>query len=144
MLRDTRPGTIEFGVKMQNTKAEARDGGASASELRSVDLVLAEMRRIAGPDGVEAKVEGMKRFGIQAGPLIGLSTPQLRTLARRITRSSGFNQPLAEALWKTGIHDARTLSSLIGNPRTITRTTMDQWTRDFASWDICDACCYNL
>jgi len=129
---------------MRKRQAETRDRGASATELCSADLVLAEMRRLAGPDLMQWKLEAMKRFGIQPGPVIGLSTPQLRALARQITRSGGFNQPLAEALWKTGVHDARILASLVGDPQTITRTTMDRWAGDFASWDVCDACCCNL
>jgi 3-methyladenine DNA glycosylase AlkD len=82
----------------------------------------------------------MERFGIRPQRSIGLSTPQLRTIARK----TGRNQALAEALWDTGIHDARILASLVGDPLAITRTTMDRWSRDFASWDVCDACCCNL
>jgi len=71
---------------------------------------------------------------------ISLTTPEIRKLARRI----GRDQALAENLWETGIHDARVLASLIGDPAKITRTTMDLWVADFASWDICDACSCNL
>jgi 3-methyladenine DNA glycosylase AlkD len=67
----------------------------------------------------------------------GLRVPQLRALARRI----GPNQPLAEQLWQTGLHDARILAALIGEPKVITRSIMDKWARDFDSWDVCDGCC---
>jgi 3-methyladenine DNA glycosylase AlkD len=33
---------------------------------------------------------------------------------------------------------------MVGDPQTITRSTMDRWTRDFNSWDVCDSCCCNL
>ncbi len=69
-----------------------------------------------------------------------LNTPQIRAIARR----AGKNQPLAEELWDTGIHDARIVASFVADPSTITRSTMDRWTRDFDSWNVCDACCWGL
>jgi 3-methyladenine DNA glycosylase AlkD len=82
----------------------------------------------------------MARFGIDTSSAIGVAVPELRLLARRL----GRNQKLAEQLWASGIHEARTLASLVADPNTIARSTMDRWTRDFQSWDICDACCCNL
>jgi 3-methyladenine DNA glycosylase AlkD len=116
---------------------EAESGNSVANQLVTT---LREMRRVAKGSDTHAIVEGMKRFGIRPVRALGLNTPQLRTIAR----ASGRNQALAKALWQTGIHDARILASLVGDPLTITRTTMDNWVRDFASWDICDACCCNL
>jgi 3-methyladenine DNA glycosylase AlkD len=108
--------------------------------INQLKATLADMRRATSPGDLQAKIEGMKRFGIRPERLIGLSVPQIRKLARGI----GRNQPLAEALWETGIHDARILASLVGDPALITRATMDKWANDFASWDVCDACCCNL
>ncbi len=71
---------------------------------------------------------------------LSLNVPQVRTKARKI----GKNQPLAEELWATGIHEARWLAAMIGDPKIITRSTMDRWARDFDSWDVCDACCCDL
>ena len=94
------------------------------------------MRALRNPENVA----GMKRFGIAATNALGLTTPEIR----RIARSLGRNQALAEQLWKTGIHDARILASLIANPAEISRATMDQWASGFDSWDVCDACSYQL
>jgi 3-methyladenine DNA glycosylase AlkD len=135
MLRDTAPGTIVFGVSMRFTEAES--GNNVANRLKTT---LREMRRLAKGGDTRAKIEGMERFGIRAERPLGLTTPQIRSIAR----ATGRNQALAEALWETGIYDARVLASLIGDPDAITRTTMDKWTRDFASWAVCDACCCNL
>lgn len=116
-------------------------GKEGASRFRGeVGAVLHEMRRVAGTVDHQATIEGMQRFGVHATEVIGLSVPQLRTVARRI----GRDQAMAEALWETGIHDARILASLVGDPASITRTVMDRWVRDFASWDVCDGCCCNL
>jgi 3-methyladenine DNA glycosylase AlkD len=101
-----------------------------------VSAILREMRAIANP----VVRDGMRRFGIHDTRAVGLTVPQIRAIARRI----GKNQPLAEQLWQSSVHEARVLAALIGDPQAITRSTMDRWTRDFASWDICDACCCNL
>lgn len=82
----------------------------------------------------------MARFGIRAENALGCSIPRIRAVAKK----AGVNQTIAEELWKTGIHDARILASLVGDPTTISRATMNSWARDFSSWDICDACCNNL
>ncbi len=105
-------------------------------DLTTLPAVLREMRTMRDPKAGER----MAYFGIRATNVIGLSVPQIRALARRV----GRNQPLAEELWATAIHDARILSSLVGDPHIITRSTMDRWARDFDSWDVCDACCCNL
>ncbi len=94
------------------------------------------MRALGDP----ARLPGMARFGIRPDNALGLSVPQIRSIARGL----GKDQSLAEELWNTGIHDARILASLVGDPLHISRSTMDRWARDFASWDVCDSCCGNL
>jgi 3-methyladenine DNA glycosylase AlkD len=98
--------------------------------------IIAEMRELANP----GNLEGMARFGIDTTAALGLTVPQIRAISRRAGRS----QTLAEELWASGIHEARWLASLVADPQTITASTMDRWTRDFDSWDVCDACCCNL
>ncbi len=141
MLGYPPPGTIDFGVKMRNGEAEDERCGADAP---AVAKILREMHRVAGGVDLKAKIEGMRRYGIRPQRMIGLSVPQLRTLARTLTREHGLDQRLAEALWETGIHDALVLASLVGDPGKITPRVMERWARDFASWDVCDACCCNL
>jgi 3-methyladenine DNA glycosylase AlkD len=68
------------------------------------------------------------------------TVPQIRQIARR----AGKNQPLAEQLWTSGVPGARILAAMTGDPQLIKRSTMDRWTRDFDSWWVCDACCYDL
>ena len=104
--------------------------------VASPKAVIAEMRALRNPEGVA----GMKRFGIFATNALGLSTPQLRQIARTV----GRDQQLAEELWQSGIHDARILASLVADPAAISRATMDRWAADFNSWDVCDACSYQL
>jgi 3-methyladenine DNA glycosylase AlkD len=114
--------------------------GSEAAGARRLTEVLREMRLVAGAVDVPAAIEGMKRFGIPPVKTLGLNTPQMRSIAKRV----GRDQALAEALWETGILDARIVAALIGRPDTITRATMDRWARDFDSWAVCDACCCTL
>jgi 3-methyladenine DNA glycosylase AlkD len=94
------------------------------------------MRALADP----ARLAGMARFGIHTENALGLSVPQIRSIAKGL----GKDQELAEELWDTGVHDVRILASQVGDPQRISRSTMDRWARDFTSWDLCDACCCDL
>jgi 3-methyladenine DNA glycosylase AlkD len=97
--------------------------------------VLGELRKLADPKGRET----LAYFGVHAPKAYGISAPVLHALARRI----GKDQKLAEQFWSSGIHEARILATLIGEPHKITGAQMERWARDFASWDVVDtACCY--
>jgi 3-methyladenine DNA glycosylase AlkD len=95
--------------------------------------VVAELKRMGDP----AVVEGMKRFGVTTEYALGITGPQLRSLARKI----GLDQKLSLQLWSTGIHEARAIAALIGDPEKVTWRQMGQWVKDFDSWAICDAAC---
>jgi 3-methyladenine DNA glycosylase AlkD len=84
--------------------------------------------------------EGMLRFGIDHSKALGVSTPQLRKLAKEIKT----NQQLSLQLWDTGIHECTILASMTGDPKQVTPQQMDQWVNDFYSWDVCDQVCGNL
>ncbi len=97
--------------------------------------VLHELKRAANPK-VRAN---MAYFGVKVPKAYGISTPILHALARRI----GKDPALAEQLWSSGIHEARILATLIGEPAKVTAMQMERWARAFDSWHIVDAaCCY--
>ena len=105
------------------------------AERWSRTSVLRELKRLANPK-VCAK---MAYFGVKVPKAYGISQPVLHRLARRI----GKNHELAEQLWSSGIHEARILATLIGEPDKVTSAQMEHWAREFDSWDIVDAaCCY--
>lgn len=83
---------------------------------------------------------GMARFGINSKFALGVRIPVLRSLAKKI----GKNHQLAQDLWKTKIHEARILASMIDESEKVTAKQMDKWIKDFNSWDLCDQCCMNL
>jgi len=119
------------------TKRSSVVGAPEASGAKSwtKQAVLRELRGAADPK-VRAK---MAYFGVNVPKAHGISAPVLHKFARHIGRS----QKLAEELWETGIHEARILAALIGEPEKITSAQMERWVRDFNSWDVVDgACCY--
>lgn len=100
-----------------------------------VEDVLRELRALADPR-VRAK---MSHFGVHVEKAHGIRAPQLHRLAKQI----GENHELAEQLWATGIHEAKVLAALIGEPEKVTEAQMERWARGFDSWDVVDgACCY--
>lgn len=91
--------------------------------------------------GSKRNVQGMERFGIKPSiEVLGVSLPDMRKLAKRI----GKNHVLAQQLWKTGIHEGRTMAGLIEDPQEISEQQMDDWVNDFETWDLCDTVCGSL
>ncbi len=102
----------------------------------SVETLLSELKSKADPKAVE----GLARFGISSNNTLGLSIPTLRGMAKRI----GTNHEMADALWRSGIHEARLLAAFVDDPSKVTEGQMERWVREFDSWDVCDQCCSNL
>lgn len=99
-------------------------------------LIIARLEALASPDDAA----GMARFGIRGARVLGVPVKTLRAIARETGRSHA----LAEALWASGIHEARILASIVAEPKCVTLTQMEQWVADLDSWDLCDQCCTNL
>lgn len=83
---------------------------------------------------------GMARFGINMKGTLGVSMPKVRTLGRQI----GKDHLLAQELWRTGIHEAKILASLVESAEKMSEKEIERWVRDFDSWDVCDQVCMNL
>lgn len=104
--------------------------------MRDAGEVVERLRSIGDP----ASVAGRARFGIPETDALGVSVPQLRRLAREL----GRDHALALALWRTGVHEARVLATLVADPDALTRAQAERWLRDVASWDVCDAIAMNV
>ncbi len=98
--------------------------------------VIAELRAVADP----SRLPGMARVGINVDRALGVAIPDLRTLARRHRPE----HELALDLWRSGIHEARILASMVDDPAKVTREQMEEWVGDFDSWDLCDQVISNL
>jgi len=104
--------------------------------MEDVDEVIGFLKEKADA----AYLVGMQRYGIDNTKAIGVRLPELRKLAKAIKK----DHQLALDLWATGLHEARLLASLIDDPAQVTQEQIDNWTKDFYSWDLCDQVCGNL
>lgn len=98
--------------------------------------VVQELTRHGDP----ANIAGMARFAIRAKKVLGVSAPVMRALARKI----GKDHKLAGQLWRTGIHEARFVASLVDVPAEVTERQMESWAAEFDNWAVCDSVCGNL
>ncbi len=80
------------------------------------------------------------RHGSLAKNSYGIMVKDLRNLAKEI----GKDHPLALKLYKSGIHEAKKLASMIAAPEKVTESQMETWVKEFDSYDICDCCCSTL
>lgn len=87
-----------------------------------------------------SSLSGMARYGIEVTDALGVTIPVLRSVAKE----TGPDHRLALALWRTGVHEARILASMVDEPARVTVRQMDAWARGFDSWDVCDQVCANL
>jgi 3-methyladenine DNA glycosylase AlkD len=118
------------------TRLSSLRKSAATGEHWTKNSVLRELKGLADP-----KVrEKMAYFGVNVPKARGISAPVLHALSRRI----GRDHRLAEDLWATGIHEAKILATLIGEPEKVTAREMDRWARDFDGWDVVDAACRYL
>jgi 3-methyladenine DNA glycosylase AlkD len=59
-----------------------------------------------------ATLEGMARYSIPSDHAYGVAMKDIKALGKTL----GRNQPLAVALWATGVYEARMLASFVGDP----------------------------
>ena len=99
-------------------------------------LIMEKLYSLSDPKSLE----GMARYGINTSEALGVSIPKLRSLAKEI----GKNHKIALELWNSNFHETKILASMIEDPKTVTSEQMENWVRDFDSWDVCDQTCNNL
>lgn len=102
----------------------------------TADDVIAELHALANP----ANVEGMAKFGIASTNTLGISVTTLRAIAKRI----GRNHKIAEALWDSGIHEARSLACMVEDPHSVRKRQLESWVTHIDSWDVCDGFAFDL
>ncbi|MFC1543544.1 DNA alkylation repair protein [Candidatus Neomarinimicrobiota bacterium] len=104
--------------------------------MTTVAEIVQQLKGKAKPD----QVPGMARYGMTAEGRLGVSIPDLWKMAKE----SGKDHQLALGLWQTGIPEARIVAAMIGEPDKLTGEQMEEWVRDFNSWDVCDQVCSRL
>ena len=81
-----------------------------------------------------ANIEGMGRFGIATGTALGIPNSVLRPLSRKIKR----DHDRAQALWASGIREARLLACFTDEPKRVTTEQAWRWAAEFNSWEVVD------
>lgn len=103
----------------------------------NVEEFITQLRSLADP----INRDGQRRFGITPSTEhLGIGMTTLRKRARGVKK----NTPLAEALWQSGIHEARILATIVADKKSFSRSLADGWANDFDSWDITDQACKNI
>lgn len=103
----------------------------------TLDHVLDKLHELSNPEKVLYK---QQKFGIVANNAIGVFHKDLKILAKTI----GVNNALANALFDTGIYEARLLCSKLYQPKDITNTLLEKWVVTFENWEITDSFCMGL
>jgi 3-methyladenine DNA glycosylase AlkD len=106
------------------------------SEKERCLKILEKLRSLSNPRAVE----GMARFGINPKNTYGVSIPTLRNMVKEVRG----NHVLAQQLWSSGVHEARILACMIDDAKLVTEKQLENWVKDFDSWDVCDQCCSSL
>lgn len=84
--------------------------------------------------------ENVVKLGIPEEDSIGVSTGEVRNVAKKLQKSN----ELAYELWKTGYHEAKLLAVLLFENKQITIEDIKELMQDVYSWDLCDHICKNL
>lgn len=107
-----------------------------ARKPHTPEQVIAKLRALENPQTLAGKA----RFGIDVSKALGLSMPEIRGIAKEITK----DHALAEAMWQADIHETRLIASMIDIPAEVDEAQMERWVTGFNSWDICDQTCGEL
>lgn len=98
--------------------------------------IIAQLESLGSPK-YKANVVKM---GIPEQNSIGVSTGEIRTLAKKLGKSN----EIADELWNTGYHEAKLLAVLIYDKKTVSLEKIEQLMQGVFSWDLCDHLCKNL
>ncbi len=104
--------------------------------MASVKDVLDRLHGMAKPE----QLPGMAKYGIAVEKRLGVSVPDMRKLAKELSR----DHKLALDLWRTGIAEAKIVAGMVGDPAKLTEEQMEEWVKGIDSWDVCDQVCMNL
>lgn len=96
----------------------------------SADDIVAHLKTLRNEDNIA----GMSRFGINTSTAMGITTPQMKTIARQVRR----DHQRALDLWATGLRDARMAAILTADPHQLTKDEACRWAGNFTSWEIVD------
>jgi 3-methyladenine DNA glycosylase AlkD/uncharacterized protein YdhG (YjbR/CyaY superfamily) len=141
---ETSKGAIRFPIgkppspTLIRKLVKARVAEIAAAAPRNVPSVLRELARNASK---AFRADMSARYGIVTkDETLGTPMAKIKAVAKTLRKDHDF----AEALWRTGVYEARILASMVDEPGRVTPAQMDRWGRDFDNWGVCDTLCFNL
>jgi len=99
------------------------------NQVPSAIEIIQELNTKADPQVYASQ----SRFGIKGHTRLGISIYDLRRMAKGLK-----SHELASQLWQSGIHEARILAAMIDEPEIVSLQQLEEWVKEFDSWDICD------
>jgi 3-methyladenine DNA glycosylase AlkD/uncharacterized protein YdhG (YjbR/CyaY superfamily) len=127
----------EIAAGTLKRKSRSRNAAAGTAG-REVATILRELERKASK---RYRDDMRARYGIVTKAVVyGTPVAQLKAIARRL----GRDHDLADALWRSGVHDARMLATMVADPVRLTAAQMSRWAKDFDNWGIVDSACFSL
>ncbi len=100
------------------------------------DEIILELKSISS----EKYKANVVKMGIPENNSIGVSTGNIRKLAKGVKKSNEF----AYELWRTGYHEAKLLAVLVFDKEHLSLHEVELLMNDVCSWDLCDHLCKNL
>jgi len=105
-----------------------------------VERVAAVLAALEEAASAKVRDEMGPRYGIWTEQALGLPMNAMQRIAKPLAP----DHALAQALWDTGLYEARIVACLIDDPALVTPEQMDRWRADFDNWGIVDTVCFKL
>jgi 3-methyladenine DNA glycosylase AlkD len=113
---------------------------ADLAELERPALETA-LASFAKHGSAKLRADFATRYGIVTkDKTFGVPMAKLHLLAKQL----GRDHALAQALWATGIYEARMLACFVEEPARVTPAQMDRWARAADNWAVTDTLCFKL
>jgi 3-methyladenine DNA glycosylase AlkD len=133
-----RLAEVHAATRPKQTGKKTRKKAAETAAPRDLTSVLRDLEKNASKP---YRADMAARYGIVTkAPVYGTPVAKLRKIAKTL----GVDHELANALWRTGIHDARMLATMVADPAQVTAAQMDRWAKDFDNWALVDTACFSL
>lgn len=108
--------------------------------MSQITKIIAQMHSLASNKHVNVMehLTGEKQDNVDCR--IGVPIGVLRKIAYQIK----YNPDFAATLWQENYIEAKQLSCLVEDPKTVKRETLDSRINDINTWDVCDLFCQDL
>jgi 3-methyladenine DNA glycosylase AlkD len=116
-------------------KRAAKPPSAAVARTLAAELLVA-LKRVA----TKKARDGMARYAIPSDRALGVPFGTVQKMATTLAP----NHALAQALWDTGVYEARLMASMVDDPALVTSAQMDRWRREFDNWAITDTVIFKL